>query len=315
MAGENQFNRRDVLRTTASGFALAGGAGAISRDVRGEKESSETIDDPMERKVLDGPTKAWAIWEALRSLRSSDLERQMAAAEYETGIRGSKAVKVQWEGTRDWTTYAFVPLLENGTRIPSALTHDTDDTDGIANYVWSDDDSRDDFIIRTGSFRELVPTEVHASEDTPNQDADTIEVITESGHSVSAYSGGDVVTKTEVDVTTGNVAKTTLGAEDVEASDFCPDTVAGIVTAIGTCGSGCALCTTVSVGDWPAIFACLACSGCSCGLGCCLGRAVGSDVCNLATVYAAGGILISPAQAAGAACVVSGCNGAVPSVC
>jgi hypothetical protein len=301
---EDTFERRSVLKAAGTGAVAASG---LPLAAASKKDSSLT--EPVDRNVLEGRDKWRAIILARRNLGRSGINSRLARAGYSVTIRGAKAVEAELPGESGMSTYAFLPLKQNGEYVESGFV--SEDTTDVATYVWTNNPDKDDFVLRTGDVSAVLDNNDVSVQANAAENGSAVEVITANEHSVTTYDTSadtNAVTKTANPAAAGHAHPPVEATSDVDTAGFCPSTVAGVVTAIGTCGGGCALCSTAAVGDWPAIFACIACAGCSCGLGCCLGKAGGSDVCTAATAMAVGGIFLSPAVAAGASCVASGCT-------
>ncbi|WP_152422734.1 hypothetical protein [Natrialba taiwanensis] len=310
----NKFNRRSVLKATGSslaGMAAASGTGA----------ASSNPEDAVNRETLSGRKKESAVKQAYSALRSSSIEKTLANRGYGTTLDSAKATKAEI-GDKEPTTFVSIPITENDQQISSYLT--TGDGKDLAHYVWTDDETRDNWVLRTGNYTDIGREKNGAMVSHVGSEDPAIEMITDDMHTITSFtvtqqnnvdtstiseSGNKYNTKVVFDLNKDDIATEIASNDDISTQGYCPGDVFSIIAWVTGCGTGCAACASAGLGNLPGLFACFGCAACGCGAGCCLGNTGGSALCGTAATLA--GLSPNPATAAGAACVNTGCVGDV----
>lgn len=334
---EMSMNRRRLLKTTSTA-AITG----ISATVAATSVSAD--EKPADRRVVmvNGRKENEYIEKAMADVVEGDdyapLRERLAERKYRITAADAVVTREVSEGS-DGTVTVFLPLLEAESDSPLGnipkQKGSRSDSDGesveFGHVVWKSSEPSDAFAIVTGEAEKLIEgIGVISEEDTDGSvfgaevigtDSHNIELSSQIGspeRGVRAQSDTDstaFVVTVDVDVETVNRIDGP-SAEVADAADgdltaaatSCPDSIPVILGAISGCGATCSKCATLSIGNPTAIFGCIGCASCGCGLGCCLGER-SSTLCSAASSYLSlPGFIVSPAATAGAICVNEGCN-------
>ncbi|AGB30254.1 hypothetical protein Natpe_0322 [Natrinema pellirubrum DSM 15624] len=165
----------------------------------------------------------------------------------------------------------------------------------------------------TGSIlgTEVIETESHAIELSSqiggkSEQRATVESQTDSTPFVMTV---DMDTETVKRISGSSVRGTdTTDGGVTTAATSCPDSIPVILGTIAGCGASCSNCGSLSIGNPTAIFGCIGCASCGCGLGCCLGER-SSTLCAAAKSYLSlPDYIAASGTTEGAICVNEGCN-------
>lgn len=313
---DNGLNRRSFVGAVGASSVALGGMGTAAAQDR------TTTEDVAETERVTGQRAADYASRALKTVRQSDaydgLRSHLDVRGY--GLTDRNALVT--ENTESGAVSVFVPLT--GDSIDNDLQPTSGESTGeeLAHFVWTDRRPDAGHVVRTGSADRVVPESTDADRRLETSGTRATEFITNSKHVVqyfgeaSAPRGADTVSDgtgeyavCTIDVRQGSVELQRESDFDVGTLDNCPGGIAPTLGYLSVCGAACAACTSLAAGNWMAVFACIGCAACGCGLACCLGD-MSNEVCIAADTVIAGGTLVFGAgQVAAAYCAKDGCTG------
>lgn len=327
------INRRKVLKATSAAAMTGMGIAATASSASAGETSKNGQVVPVNGRKEDEYIK-----EAISHIAESDnyapLRERLSKREYKITAEDAMVTKGVAGGSEKTVT-VFLPLLESSSNqslgtIPKRKNSDPEmENIEFGHVVWKNTEPSDGFAIVSGDAEKVTNgIDIISEQDVPSSSLGT-EVIETDRHDIelSSQIGGKpeqgaikpsdtnstpFVTTVDVDTETVNringLGTEIVGSSVTPAATSCPDSIPVILGAIAGCGSSCSACASLSIGNPTAIFGCIGCASCGCGLGCCLGER-SSTLCKAASSYISlPGFIASPGTTAGAICVNEGCN-------
>lgn len=316
----DDWSRRKVLRSigasTAAGVGL-GGAVNTAAAAKSETDSVERINGDEGEKYIRR-----AFLEVTSSSEYSDFVTRLSHRGYSLGIEDALVTR----HVDDGTTNVLLPLSDERNRIAIDAISEYGEGANFGHVLWTSASSDAQALI-TGNADALTDGLDFVSDASVPDDGAGAEIIGPDGHEIEVSTefskptaktrnsplSSDVdagVTFAHIDVATESVhtPQPTLSPSVVQAArTTCPDSIPVILGTIATCGGACTTCPSAGLGNLPALFACIGCAACGCGVGCCLGERSGA-VCSFASTVSSVPFFFAPGIVAAAACVNEGCN-------
>lgn len=315
----DKWNRRKVLKsigvTAATGVTFGGtlGTGAA----KSEADSVERLEGEERDKYVKQ-----AYSEVTSSNEYSEFITRVSRRGYSVGIDGALATR----HVDDGTTNVLLPLTDERNRISIDAISDYGEGANFGHVLWGSDSSNATALI-TADADALTDGLSFVSDASIPDDGAGAEVIGLDRHDIELSTEFSKPTATiqdsplssdsdagvsfvHIDVIAEHVRtpQPTLSPSEVQAAQTtCPDSIPVILATIATCGGACSSCPSAGLGNLPALFACIGCAACGCGLGCCIGERSGV-ACTFASTVNATPFLFTAYQRAAAACVNEGCN-------
>lgn len=313
------WNRRKVLKnigaTAATGVALGGAVG------------TGAATSPANTVVrLEGEQRDKYVTKAFSDITSqgefSELTNRVSRRGYSVGTDGALVT----QHVNKETINVLLPLTDERDRLSIDAISDYGEGATFGHVLWKSDSSNATAFI-SGDAEALTDGLGFVSNSSLPDDGAGVEVIGPDRHEIELsidfsepaaqpiygprQADADAgVTFVHIDITAENVRtpQPTLEPSAVRAArTSCPDSIPVILTALGTCGASCSTCASAGFGNLPALFLCIACAGCGCGLGCCIGER-SSAACSFASTVLAAPFLFGGGTVAAASCVNEGCN-------
>lgn len=312
-------SRRKVLKsigvTATTGVALGGTIGT---------STAKSESDSVER--ISGEDRDKYVKQAFSEVTSSDKYREFITRVSRRGYSIDMDGALVTRHVDDGITNVLLPLTDEQNRMSIDAITDYGEGANFGHVLWKSDSS-DATALIAGDADVLTDGLSFVSDASiPNDgvgvevigpDSHDIEISTEINGRTAKPSNSLQPLDTEAGVTFAHIDATAERIETQQpilrtstpqpARTTCPDSIPVILGAISTCGAACSTCSSVSLGNLPALFTCLGCAACGCGLGCCLGER-SSAACAYASTVRSAPFFFSPAVVAGAACVNERCN-------
>lgn len=318
---DRTIDRRTVLKLT--GAATLGGVGAAST-ASGQASKRPTGPDTVVE--VHGRKKRKYLNEAVSSVTEEDayagLRHRLAERAYE--VTSDDAIVTETIHGYETSVTVFLPLVTDGEPVGSLSADHPDSTPNrhvfgrFGHVVWKEDEPAAVFAIVTGDTETLLPEAQVSSESAVALATSGIEIVRPDSHTIelsTEFDGTKSPSATEspgrlisIDVDSDTIDVSRATTADTRSNETCPTSIPVILGTLAACGGSCTKCASLSIGNPTAIFACIGCAGCGCGLGCCLGER-SSSLCTAASSYLAlPGFIRDPGTSAGAICVREGCD-------